>query len=90
MQPSAYAAWLCRVFVRDALQMGWLYPTEPRMLVDLVHATLMRSGSDLAQFSDKQVATGLDLIFNPALSEIIFALVPEANACATSASLACG
>jgi hypothetical protein len=77
---SCYAAWLRFAFDRPESDQGWYFdPTfEPfragdAELVELFTQTMLGSGSDLAKYSDTQVAYGLNYAFSNACSDVPFA-----------------
>jgi hypothetical protein len=70
-----YEKWLNSIFgssVKRVTEPSW--QIDSKTLVELIYITLLRSGSDLLRFSDKQVNNGLNLIFNNSYSDIVFAL----------------
>lgn len=69
-----YDQWLNRVFGRNLHQEGPRFDTDATTIVEFIETTLRCSGTDLLRFSDKQVNNGLNMIFNPSYSSIVFAL----------------
>lgn len=88
--PPRYEAWLKHVFEWPNPPNAWdinferpaFIATEAE-LVALVTYTMQRCGTDLAPYSETEVRSGLDYIFNNTLSDVVFALmsdaVPEAD-----------
>ena len=74
--PPRYHEWLDFIFgrfERDAIDpwaMDWEFEASPSELADLFIYTMENCGRDLAQFSDGQVATGLNALFFNTLSNI--------------------
>lgn len=70
-----YEKWLNCIFGSSVKKpTGSALQVDSTTLVELIYITLLRSGSDLLRFSDKQVNHGLNLIFNNLYSHIVFAL----------------
>nr|WP_315495576.1 hypothetical protein [uncultured Rhodoferax sp.] len=79
-----YEEWLEFIFDRPELPYGEhisldgvSFDPSPEATVHLISQTCARAGTDLIAYSDAQVCAGLDLIFNPSLSDLSFALKEE-------------
>ena len=75
-----YQKWLAFLFDRQHTHKKWYnlddteFEASPDELVALIGLTCRRAGTDLKRFSDRQVADGLNYIFNNAASNVIFAI----------------
>ncbi len=83
--PPLYDDWIRFVFDRPVTRKKWYdeyefegFHAEPVELVRLLTATCRRCGTDLEPFSDGQVTLGLNYLFIPTVSDVIYPLKTEA------------
>lgn len=81
MRPVGYDAWIRYVFDRPTTPRGWFFDEDdvvldatPVELVACIGATVEHCRTDLARFSDSQVADGIRYIFDNSCSNVVFAL----------------
>lgn len=75
-----YRAWIAHIFDRETIRDRWyfdIYPAPefgagPVETVLLIGLTMARSGIDLCDFHEKQVAHGLEYIFDQTASDTIY------------------
>lgn len=79
---NQYDIWLKFVFDRTVREPAWYFDSnEPdfvaddETIIELITRTMLRSGSDLARYSNGQVDQGLNYIFNNSCSNIIFSVL---------------
>lgn len=82
MRPVGYDAWIRYVFDRPTTPRGWCFDLDdvvtfdatPAELVAYIAATVEHCRTDLARFTDAQVADGVRYIFSNSCSNVVFAL----------------
>jgi hypothetical protein len=79
--PPRYRDWLSYLFDREATDRAWYqtadvlpFEGEPAEIAELFVHTMRNCGRDLAGFSDRQAAEGLQFLTNPSCGDVVFQL----------------